>query len=148
VCADSSAPVEARITDLLSRMTLEWDADGREPGAAGCGDESVGRGWNYLHGWWRADRAGEGSQGVRDDAGGGGGDGARGDQSVSGYLQAGERVSLKAGEVKTVTLPLAAKALAYWSDEAKGFVVEKDRVEVKIGGSSDDLPVKAVVEVR
>jgi beta-glucosidase len=55
---------------------------------------------------------------------------------------------LKAGEVKTVTLPLAAKALAYWSDEAKGFVVEKDRVEVKIGGSSDDLPVKAVVEVR
>ncbi len=63
-------------------------------------------------------------------------------------LKGFERVSLKAGEVKTVTLPLAAKALAYWSDEAKGFVVEKDRVVVKVGGSSDDLPVKTTVEVR
>jgi hypothetical protein len=25
--------------------------------------------------------------------------------------------------------------------------VEKDRVEIKVGGSSDDLPVKAVVQV-
>jgi beta-glucosidase len=58
------------------------------------------------------------------------------------------RVSLRAGEVKTVTLPLAAKALAYWDEKAKAFVVEKDRVEIKVGGSSDDLPVKTVVEVR
>ena len=58
------------------------------------------------------------------------------------------RVSLRAGETKTVTLSLAAKALAYWSDEAKGFVVEKDRVVVKVGGSSDDLPLKATVEVK
>ena len=57
------------------------------------------------------------------------------------------RVSLKAGETKTVTLPLAAKALEYWSDDAKAFVVEKDRVVVKVGGSSDELPVKAVVQV-
>ena len=47
-----------------------------------------------------------------------------------------------------VTMPLAAKALAYWSDEAKGFVVEKDRVEVRVGGSSDDLPLKAMVQVK
>jgi hypothetical protein len=38
--------------------------------------------------------------------------------------------------------------LAYWSDEAKGFVVEKDRVEVRVGGSSDDLPLKAMVQVK
>ena len=57
------------------------------------------------------------------------------------------RVSLRAGETKTVTLPLAAKALAYWDEKAKAFVVEKDRVEIKVGGSSDDLPVKAVVQV-
>ncbi len=63
-------------------------------------------------------------------------------------LKGFERVSLKAGEMKTVTMPLAAKALAYWSDEDKGFVVEKDRVVVKVGGSSDDLPVKVVVEVK
>lgn len=58
------------------------------------------------------------------------------------------RVSLHAGETRTVTMPLAAKALAYWSDEAKGFVVEKDRVVVKVGGSSDDLPVKTTIEVK
>ena len=57
------------------------------------------------------------------------------------------RVSLKAGEMKTVTLPLAAKALAYWDEKTKAFAVEKDRVEIKVGGSSDDLPVKAVVQV-
>jgi beta-glucosidase len=58
------------------------------------------------------------------------------------------RVSLKAGEMKTLTMPLAAKDLAYWDEGTKGFVVEKDRVEVKVGGSSDDLPLKAMVSVR
>jgi beta-glucosidase len=57
------------------------------------------------------------------------------------------RVWLRPGEVKTVTLPLAAKALAYWDEKTKAFVVEKDRVVVKVGGSSDDLPVKAVLQV-
>ncbi len=62
-------------------------------------------------------------------------------------LEGFARVSLKAGETKTVTLPLAAKALEYWSDDAEAFVLEKDRVVVKVGGSSDDLPLKAVVQV-
>jgi beta-glucosidase len=69
---------------------------------------------------------------------------ARPGEELKGFA----RVSLKAGETKTVTMPLAAKALAYWSDEAKGFVVEKDRVEVRVGGSSDDLPLKAMVQVK
>ena len=62
-------------------------------------------------------------------------------------LEGFARVSLRAGETKTVTLPLAAKALAYWDEGAKEFVVEKDRVMVKVGGSSDDLPLKASVQV-
>jgi beta-glucosidase len=62
-------------------------------------------------------------------------------------LEGFARVSLKAGETKTVTLPLAAKALTYWDVKAKAFVVEKDRVVVKVGGSSDELPVKATVQV-
>jgi len=57
------------------------------------------------------------------------------------------RVWLQPGEVKTVTLPLSAKSLAYWDEGKKAFVVEKDRVVVKVGGSSDDLPVKALVSV-
>jgi beta-glucosidase len=63
-------------------------------------------------------------------------------------LEGFARVSLRPGEVKTVTLPLSAKALAYWDETTKAFVVEKDRVVVKVGGSSDDLPLKAEVEVR
>jgi beta-glucosidase len=63
-------------------------------------------------------------------------------------LEGFARVSLKAGETKTVTLPLSAKGLAYWDETTKGFVVEKDRVVVKVGGSSDDLPLQAEVEVR
>ena len=68
---------------------------------------------------------------------------ARPQEELKGFA----RVSLKAGETKTVTLPLAAKALAYWDEKTKAFVVEKDRVVVKLGGSSDDLPVKATVQV-
>jgi beta-glucosidase len=62
-------------------------------------------------------------------------------------LKGFERMSLKPGEVKTVTLPLSAKSLAYWDEAKNAFVVEKDRVEVKVGGSSDDLPVKTTVSV-
>jgi beta-glucosidase len=68
---------------------------------------------------------------------------ARPTEELKGFA----RVSLKAGETKTVTLPLAAKALAYWDDAKKAFVVEKDRVVVKVGGSSNDLPLKATVQV-
>jgi beta-glucosidase len=57
------------------------------------------------------------------------------------------RVSLRPGESKTVTMPLAAKDLAYWDEGAKKFVVEKDKVEVRVGGSSEDVRLKTVVEV-
>jgi beta-glucosidase-like glycosyl hydrolase len=57
------------------------------------------------------------------------------------------RVSLRPGESKTVTMPLAAGALAYWDEGVKGFVVERDRVEVRVGASSEDVRLKAVVEV-
>jgi beta-glucosidase len=57
------------------------------------------------------------------------------------------RVSLRPGESKTVRMPLAAGALAYWDEGAQKWVVEGDRVEVRVGASSDDLRVKAVLEV-
>jgi beta-glucosidase len=58
------------------------------------------------------------------------------------------RVSLKAGETKTVTVPLPAKALEYWSDTAKSFVLGKDTVQLKLGGSSDNLPLQTTVEMK
>lgn len=58
------------------------------------------------------------------------------------------RVSLQPGETKTVTMPLTAKSLEYWSDTAKAFVLAKDRVQVKVGGSSDNLPMQTVINIQ
>jgi beta-glucosidase len=57
------------------------------------------------------------------------------------------RVSLRPGESKTVTMPLAAKDVAYWDVAGKKWVVEGDEVEVRVGASSDDIKLKAKVEV-
>lgn len=56
-------------------------------------------------------------------------------------LKGFERIALKAGESKVVSLPLTADALAYWDEAAHKFTVERDSdvVEVKIGGSSDRI---------
>jgi beta-glucosidase len=62
-------------------------------------------------------------------------------------LKGFQRVNLKPGEMRTVTMKLPAKALAYWDDSSQKMVVEADRVQVSVGGSSDNLPVHAVVQV-
>ena len=62
-------------------------------------------------------------------------------------LKGFERVNLKPGELRTVTMKLPASALAYWDDSSKKMVVEADRVQVSVGGSSDKLPLHAVVQV-
>jgi beta-glucosidase len=62
-------------------------------------------------------------------------------------LKGFKRVRLRAGETQTVTIPLEASALRYWSDAANDFVLEKDTVEVRVGGSSDKLPLRRTVRV-
>jgi beta-glucosidase len=53
------------------------------------------------------------------------------------------RISLRPGETRTVSLPLGSAALAYWNEGSHRFTVEhdSDSVEVRIGGSSDNLPL-------
>lgn len=58
------------------------------------------------------------------------------------------RISLRAGETKNVTMPLAATTLRYWDASTHSFRLEKNRVIVKVGGSSDDLPMQATLEVQ
>jgi hypothetical protein len=65
---------------------------------------------------------------------------ARPRQELKGF----SRVRVRAGETKTVTLPLKASSLAYWS--GKGFTVESDTVEVRVGGSSDAIAATVMVE--
>jgi len=62
-------------------------------------------------------------------------------------LEGFARVHLGAGESMTVTMPLAAKDLAYWDEGSKSWVLEADKVQVMAGGSSDSLPVSAMLEV-
>jgi beta-glucosidase len=66
---------------------------------------------------------------------------ARPQQELKGF----RRVMLRAGETKTVTLPLNASALAYW--DGKAFAVEKDAVEIRVGGSSDAIALRKQIKV-
>jgi beta-glucosidase len=62
-------------------------------------------------------------------------------------LKAFERVPLRAGERKTIALPLEAAALGYWSESDNRFVLEKDHVAINVGGSSDNLPLHHEIDV-
>ena len=54
-------------------------------------------------------------------------------------LEAFERVTLKAGETKTVTLEFPVSELAHWDMETNGWVVEPGKVEILVGTSSDKI---------
>jgi beta-glucosidase len=62
-------------------------------------------------------------------------------------LKGFKRVRLDAGAEKDVTLELKARDLAYWDAPDHVWRVEKEKVRVLAGGSSDKLPVQAVVDV-
>ena len=63
-------------------------------------------------------------------------------------LKAFSRVYLRPHEEKTVKLSLPASRLAYWDADADRWTVEKDQVEILIGGSSADVRLRKVVRVR
>ena len=63
-------------------------------------------------------------------------------------LRGFERVSLKPGEKKTVTFTVPSDKLAFWDVGKHAFVVEPDKVDVMVGGSSGDIRVKGQFEVQ
>ena len=58
------------------------------------------------------------------------------------------RVHLAPQEEKTVKFALPASRLAYWDAEKDRWVVEKDQVEIAVGGSSTDARLKKTIQVR
>jgi beta-glucosidase len=62
-------------------------------------------------------------------------------------LEGFKRVHMEAGAEQDVALTLKAHALAYWDATSHSWHVEKERVRVLVGGSSDKLPVQAEFEV-
>ena len=54
-------------------------------------------------------------------------------------LKAFKRVSLAAGETKTVTLEIPVKDLRYWSEETNAWELEHGKLQLLIGSASDDI---------
>ncbi|WP_281631487.1 glycoside hydrolase family 3 C-terminal domain-containing protein [Flavobacterium luteolum] len=63
-------------------------------------------------------------------------------------LKGFERITLKANETRTVTIPIKAKELAYWDVKSKKFIVEKDTIQLLIGSSSSDTRVEKTITVK
>ena len=58
------------------------------------------------------------------------------------------RIHLAPQEEKTVKLSLPASRLAYWDAETDRWVIEKDLIEVAVGGSSTDARLKKSIQLR
>ena len=54
-------------------------------------------------------------------------------------LKAFDRITLKAGETKKVTLEFPVSELAHWDIETNGWVVEPGKVGILVGSASDDI---------
>ncbi|MBR5568006.1 MAG: glycoside hydrolase family 3 C-terminal domain-containing protein [Bacteroidales bacterium] len=54
-------------------------------------------------------------------------------------LEAFDRVTLKGGETKTVTLEFPVSELAHWDIEANEWVLEHGKIEILVGSASDDI---------
>lgn len=54
-------------------------------------------------------------------------------------LEAFERITLKAGETKRVTMEFPISELDHWDMETDGWVLEPGRIEILVGSSSDDI---------
>ena len=63
-------------------------------------------------------------------------------------LEGFKRVSVGAGETKTVEIPLMASQLAWWDQKLPGFRVEAEPVRVMVGNSSADIEASMTVRVQ
>lgn len=63
-------------------------------------------------------------------------------------LKAFQRVSLKAGETKRVTLKVPVSELRYWDEKTNRWTLESGQLELLLGGSSDNTPLSTKVAIR
>ena len=59
-------------------------------------------------------------------------------------LKGFQRVALKAGERKTVTIPVRRADLCHWDESAQTWMLEPGDMTFLVGGSSDHLPLSSV----
>lgn len=63
-------------------------------------------------------------------------------------LKGFRKVFLKAGESRTVTIPLDDKAFRYWNCKTNRFEIDGGEYELLVGASSEDIRLKASVQVQ
>ena len=56
-------------------------------------------------------------------------------------LKGFQRIALKAGERKTITIPIRRSDLCHWDETAQTWMLEPGNINVLVGGSSDNLPL-------
>jgi beta-glucosidase len=61
-------------------------------------------------------------------------------------LKAFQRITLKPGEKKTVKLQFDTDNLSYWDEDENRWVLEKDKVKIMIGSSSDNIKFSKMIE--
>ena len=57
-------------------------------------------------------------------------------------LKGFQRIALKAGERKIITIPVRRADLCHWDEAAQTWMLEPGEMAVLVGGSSDNLPLK------
>ncbi len=62
-------------------------------------------------------------------------------------LKGFERVQLAPGETKHVSVPLEARAFAYWDERGKHWTIDPGRFTVSVGDSVATLPLTGTVQV-
>lgn len=63
-------------------------------------------------------------------------------------LKGFDRVALKAGRTKKVTLELPVSELRYWDVQESGWMLEDGTIEILVGSASDDIRLKSSFSVK
>ena len=63
-------------------------------------------------------------------------------------LEAFDRIALKAGETKKVTLEFPESELAHWDTDTNEWVLEPGKIEILVGSASDDIRQTIETEIR
>ncbi len=63
-------------------------------------------------------------------------------------LKGFQRVALKAGESKVVTIPIRLTDLCHWDEATQSWTLESGDITVHVGGSSDNLPLTSKNKIK
>lgn len=63
-------------------------------------------------------------------------------------LKGFQRVALKAGESKVVTIPIRLTDLCHWDEATQRWTLESGDITVHVGGSSDNLPLTSKNKIK